>query len=49
MKIMNNIQNENSVKPITEEKQVNLKGGKKTPVQSSYTMGLSSPPRWKDR
>ncbi|MFK7906200.1 MAG: hypothetical protein AB8B69_13795 [Chitinophagales bacterium] len=47
--MMNNIQNEESVKPLTEEKQTDLKGGRKASAYKlNSTLGLSSPPRWKD-
>jgi len=49
MKMMSDIQNEKSVKPLTEEKQIDLKGGRKASIyKPSDTQGLSSPPRWKD-
>ena len=49
MKIMNNIQNEDSVKPLTEEKQTDLKGGRQASLSSYKLQGLSNPPRWKDK
>lgn len=49
MEVIQKIQEDNSVKPITEDSQVIIKGGRNRLTYSSkIDTSQSSPPRWKD-